>query len=90
MQLGLDEAVVSMVTDALIDSGMCRINEHGQYRIIDLEDFQFFVDYCRYKLEPDRGVRRVESLRLTNEREAAYDRALRKLKALSNGNKKEA
>ena len=82
MQLALDDAVVQMVLDALIDSGMCRINGHGEYRIIDLDDFRFFVDYCRYKLEPDRGVRRIESLRLTSEREAAYDRALRKLKAL--------
>ena len=82
MQLNIDPSVIDAVFNILVECGLLR-NEGPELLVRDPETFRFFVDYCRQRFEPERGVRRVKALRLTGNNESTFKRALRKLESLA-------
>lgn len=82
MHLNIDHATIGAVFDILVECGLVKADD-GQLQIRDMEVFRFFVDYCRQRLEPDRGVRRVKSLRVPGNKEIIFKRVLRKFEAMA-------
>ena len=80
--LGIDSGGVQKILTTLRTSGLCSLNKDNEVLIRNLEDFELFLDYLRYKVQIKGGTKEIKEIRLIPEKEAVFSKLVKRINDL--------